>query len=328
MSKDMQLIMENWREYTSTPEELTLIENLQQSIFEDLDKINKFVLQIKGQQTLLSEEKILEGLKKMLQGLWNKTKSLVAAAKNAIGGVLMKIMTSLVNIFETLLSKLPGAKARYISGTLKKYTNQLGDVFEDDFGEGSQWPKKIKALVQAEMEALQNEGVIPGSDIPYQELKQEMGKNRQIIANRIKNTILNSPDLDSIKSLVQSRGGAVVDAIENDVSKSFGASVKGFAAGSSFMLGFGMVDNYGLWLGVASIEDWIAVNYPAMTVDQIGQIGNTFSDILGVLVGVVLAKMILKMTGAKGEGTTAQNVVGVAVGCLIPFFNSLLIGLG
>jgi len=82
-----------------------------------------------------------------------------------------------------------------------------------------------------------------------------------------------------------------------------------------------------LWLGVASIEDWITANYPAMTVDQIGQIGNTFSDVLGVLVGGVLATIILKLTGAKGEGTMTQAAVGVAVGCLIPFFNSLLIGM-
>ena len=319
----MKLIMENWRGYQ---EETELIE-LEKSIYKDLLEIEAMVESIVPTRGLIIEAEQAAAIEGNLEGLWDKAKKLMARAKNAAGRVIEKILLSLLSIFEKLLSKIPGSKQRLVKEMVAKSINQFSDAFEDDFGEGSQWSEKIEEIIKAEFDAMASEGILPSPEGNPQEIKQAFAKAAPVIAKRIRGVLLNSSELKAVKSTVQARSEKLLGALENGVEKTFGAKVGGFAAGASFMVGFGAIDNYGLWAGVEAIEGYVAASYPSISISEVGMIGNTFSDLLGVVVGGMLAALILKLTGAKGEGTPMQAAVGVTVGCLIPLVNSLLVRL-
>mgnify|MGYP003116433883 CR=1 FL=1 len=316
----MKLIMENWRGYQ---EEVYLTE-LERGIYNDLLNIEAIVESLGSSKGLILEAEDASALQSSLEGLWDKTKNIMGAAKNAAGKVIQKILLSLVSVMEKLLSKLPGAKQRLVRGMVSDSIDKFNGAFADDFGEGSQWNKKIEKIIKAEFDAMREEGILPNPEGDPQEIEQAFAKSASVVAKRIRGVLLNSPELKAVKSMVKARSEEILGALENEVEKSFGQKLGGFAAGASFMVGFGAVDNYGLWAGVEAIEGYVALNYPTMTISEVGMVGNTFSDLLGVVLGTVLAALIFKLTGAKGEGTAVQAAVGVTVGCLVPLFNSIL----
>ena len=316
----MNLIMENWRGYQ---EEVYLAE-LERGIYNDLLDIEAIVESLGSSKGLILEAEAARALQGSLEGLWDKTKNIMSAAKNAAGKVIEKILLSLVSVLEKLLSKLPGSKQRLVKGMVSDSIDKFNSAFENDYGEGSQWKKKIEEIIKAEFDAMREEGILPSPKGDPQEIKQAFAKSAPVVAKRIRDVLLNSPELEAIKSTVEARSRALLSDFENEVEKSFGQKLGGFAAGASFMVGFGAVDNYGLWAGVEAIEAYVALNYPAMTTSEVGMVGNTFSDLLGVALGTALAALIFKLTGAKGQGSGAQAAVGVTVGCLIPLFNSVL----
>ena len=319
----MKLIMENWRGYQ---EEVYLTE-LERDIYNDLLKIETMVESLVSTKGLIIEAEQAAELQGNIEGLWDKTKKLMGAAKNAAGRVVEKILLSLVSVFEKLLSKLPGSQQRLVKGMVAQSINKFSDAFEEDFGEGSQWSEKIEEVIKAEFETMRAEGILPNPEGSPQEIKQAFAKVAPVVAQRIRSVLLSSPELKAVKSTVQARSENILGALSDEFEKSFGAKIGGFAAGASFMVGFGAIDNYGLWAGVEAIEDYVAAAYPSISTSEVGMIGNTFSDLLGVVVGGALAALIFKLTGAKGEGTPMQAAVGVTVGCLIPLVNSLLVRL-
>ena len=93
-------------------------------------------------------------------------------------------------------------------------------------------------------------------------------------------------------------------------------SLKNFAIGSSGPMVFGLIDNGGLFLGMSFVED--AVLSAGFDSQVAAGIGNTFSDALGALAGGSVTYILFKTLKVKGEGSTAQQFVGVIVGCMIP----------
>jgi hypothetical protein len=324
-NNDMQLIMEGWRAFQAD----TDVRQLELDVLNSLTRLEEITTSIKTNPHLILEAKDIEVLNEAFGDLWGKIKSLVQRGKQAAVKVLGKVLDGLFNIYETLLSKVPGTKARAVKIALKDHVGKLADLFESDFGEGSDWPDKIEKVVGATLAQAAREGLIPtpSADTPADEVKRMLASNKDEIGKRIRSAVLTSPELVSIKSIIEARVEAESQGMVDDVSSGIGAKIGGFASGASFMVGFGAVDNYGLWAGVEAMESWLMTNFPALSVSEIGMVGNTFSDIVGVLLGTVLAMIIFKITGAKGEGTTTQATVGVAVGCLLPLANSLLLGM-
>ena len=82
------------------------------------------------------------------------------------------------------------------------------------------------------------------------------------------------------------------------------------------MFTFGIIDNVGLFVGMAAVEDYLMnAGYDQMTA---AGFGNTLSDALGVILGSAVAAVLYKTLKVKGEGTFAQQLVGVVAGCLVP----------
>ena len=87
---------------------------------------------------------------------------------------------------------------------------------------------------------------------------------------------------------------------------------------------FGMIDNLGLFMGMAAVENWVmGIGFDAQVA---AGIGNTFSDMLGVLLGGVVSAGLFKLLKVKPDDVTfIQNLVGITIGCMIPVIIKVII---
>ena len=99
---------------------------------------------------------------------------------------------------------------------------------------------------------------------------------------------------------------------------------KSFMVGCSFMIVFGIIDNLGLFLGMDFIESYVtSAGYSSMIA---AGIGNAFSDMIGALIGGIIATTLYRVLKVKEDSiSTLHQVIGVTVGCLIPVIIAMLI---
>lgn len=96
-------------------------------------------------------------------------------------------------------------------------------------------------------------------------------------------------------------------------------NIKLFLISASFMFGFGLVDNGGLWLGFNLIDGWLQSQGFSPLVSAL--LGNTFSDQLGVLLGGSISLLLYKLLQVKEDHISLPaQFFGVTVGCLVPAF--------
>lgn len=102
------------------------------------------------------------------------------------------------------------------------------------------------------------------------------------------------------------------------------SNIKVFSIGASFMMVFGIIDNLGLFMGMSVVEEWIMkMGFDSQVA---AGIGNTFSDMLGVMLGGVVSTGLYKLLKVNREETTFwQKFVGVAIGCMLPVIVKVVI---
>lgn len=94
-----------------------------------------------------------------------------------------------------------------------------------------------------------------------------------------------------------------------------------FFAGMLFMIVFGIIDNLGLILGM-DINPFIsATDDPLLS----AMWGNTFSDFLGAVVGMIISYSFLKVFKVKPSENIFVEIVGVTIGCIIPIIFYVII---
>ena len=80
------------------------------------------------------------------------------------------------------------------------------------------------------------------------------------------------------------------------------------------MITFGIVDNAFLFIGM-DISPFLNVYTDPMLS---AMWGNTFSDLIGAVIGVIIASLFKKMFDVKPSVHLLVEIIGVTVGCLIP----------
>lgn len=167
----------------------------------------------------------------------------------------------------------------------------------------------LEQVVKSTLDECLKEGLID-----KQNIKQSFEDNKSKIFAKIKKNL--SKHLNSLKKEVESDLKAFKPVSEDSMIQRVINSSKSFAAGASFMTVFGMIDNLGLFVGMAAVEEWvISKGFDSMVA---AGIGNTFSDAIGVVAGGAVAAILAKLLNVRGEGTFAQNLIGVIAGCMIP----------
>ena len=88
-----------------------------------------------------------------------------------------------------------------------------------------------------------------------------------------------------------------------------------FFAGMLFMMVFGIIDNAFLFVGM----DWMSPLVNMFKDPQLSAMwGNTFSDGIGAIAGIVVSYVFLKVFKVKPSDHITVEVIGVLIGCLIP----------
>ena len=88
-----------------------------------------------------------------------------------------------------------------------------------------------------------------------------------------------------------------------------------FVAGIIFMTIFGIVDNAGIVWGMNIFNPMIDMfSDPKLS----AMIGNTYSDILGAIAGLIISWGFLKIFKVEPKENIFSELIGVTIGCLIP----------
>ena len=323
MNSDMHTTMDSWRTYQKEAE----IENL---IFE----INQLANEIVEFADSLTQQKLLnEGFARkakewlgdkwaQLSGLANKLYSKTAELyQKSVGGLVGKAndayLMSMVKIYTSLQKFFPSKEETAHRRTLEAMSESLYELLDEKLGEYYQ--EKIKEAVA---DALNTHMSHLKTDIPRDRAgqKEYLNLNSKDIAEVIKKAVVNHEVTKDVKNVIANFADPA--AIEEKFTEKLLArgislkSIKAFTVGGSFMFTFGIIDNVGLFVGMAAVEDYLMnAGYDQMTA---AGFGNTLSDALGVILGSAVAAVLYKTLKVKGEGTFAQQLVGVVAGCLVP----------
>ena len=93
------------------------------------------------------------------------------------------------------------------------------------------------------------------------------------------------------------------------------AKVLSFFAGIIFMMVFGIIDNAGIVLGMDIFNPIVNMfGDPKLS----AMLGNTFSDVLGAIGGLMISWLFLKLFKVKPMENIFSELIGVTIGCLIP----------
>jgi len=93
-----------------------------------------------------------------------------------------------------------------------------------------------------------------------------------------------------------------------------GASLKSWLVGMTMGIVFGFIDNYGLFLGMESLEELMVGWDPILK----STVGNTFSDFIGVTVGTSVGASFVSSSG--GKPVIWADMFGIMTGCVIGIF--------
>jgi len=223
----------------------------------------------------------------------------------------------MATIYLALQKLLPKAPRSRFQQVLSAYSETMYILCEKELGED--WQDRIKKAVE---EVLHEKLPDLKAQVPQdkEEQKAFLKQNAGSFAQIIREAVLNHPELKDAKSMIEKA------ASPEELEKAFAdrlnrhglnlEMVKGFAIGSSFMFTFGVIDNVGLFVGMAAVEDFLLeAGFDSMIA---AGFGNTLSDALGVVLGGAVYLLLKKILDVKGEGTISQQFVGVVAGCLVP----------
>lgn len=219
-----------------------------------------------------------------------------------------KFLNKVAKFFSVVLDKMKPEKKEKVNKELGMLIDHVGRTIS-----GNVDKQTAKSAVEKALDSALQQGILDKDNMTasFKNHKDEIIK---IIREKM------SEELEKAKEEVLRN----LEEVDEKVNKKMGIGKKAsiFAIGSVTMMVFGMIDNLGLFLGMSGIEDWITkMGFDAQVS---AGLGNTFSDVLGAVLGGAVMYLVTKITKRKGEGTAAQQVVGVTVGCLLPVIGKVI----
>jgi len=103
-------------------------------------------------------------------------------------------------------------------------------------------------------------------------------------------------------------------ALRKNKKKNMKKKIASFFAGMLFMVIFGIVDNAGIIWGM----DINPLLTPEADPMLSAMLGNTFSDILGAIAGIIISWGFMQVFKVKPAEHILIELIGVTIGCLIP----------
>lgn len=98
-------------------------------------------------------------------------------------------------------------------------------------------------------------------------------------------------------------------------------TVKNVSIGLIFGIVFGFLDNFGLWMGISVLE-----NYMPGGVKTKSALGNTYSDFIGATIGSAISILAVEIFDYDNDDTPLWvNTVGILIGCILGMIAGRLI---
>ena len=98
-------------------------------------------------------------------------------------------------------------------------------------------------------------------------------------------------------------------------------TVKNVSIGLIFGIVFGFLDNFGLWMGISVLE-----NYMPGGVKTKSALGNTYSDFIGATIGSAISILAVEIFDYDNDDTPLWvNTVGIVIGCILGMIAGRLI---
>ncbi len=274
-------------------------------------RFNQFILEDKilfSNYDIISESRLITEINYLInEGKFDWIKRIVIKVFDFFKKtkeVTQNFIVNIINIVEKIIRSLTPEKRNKFDKAFQKFKNQLSENIKFNLQK-----EEINNIVENSLEKAKELGLIDIED-----LKKSFEMNKDKIMKLIKENISQSLESNKEKILEE------IEEINTSVDQTFTSgtlkNLKSFTVGSSFMLVFGFIDNFAMFVGMDAIEQSI-INMGFDSQIAAG-IGNTFSDAVGVLFGGAIGALLYKVLKVKGEGTFAQQLVGVVVGCLIP----------
>lgn len=310
--------MENWREY----EKETQVDNLISEIIQLSNEIIEYT-------SLITEENRLdeafvqkaaewlgskwEQLSGKVDALYQKTQEVMSVIKSIPAEASDAYLNACLKIYAALVRIMPQGEQAEINKILKEFSNAIINICEEELGEG--FHEDVRKVVDETMRKY-----VANSDLP--ENKEERVKwfktHQKEYLKILEKDILEAPAMRKVKMIIDEaidrKGEQIFEEIKERLnSKVTWRSVRDFMLGGSFMFVFGVIDNVGLLIGMAGLENYIEVTL-GMTSIVSGLGANGFSDELGVVLAWPVAMLLKKMFGVKGEGTFMQQFVMIGAG--------------
>lgn len=98
-------------------------------------------------------------------------------------------------------------------------------------------------------------------------------------------------------------------------------TLKNVSIGLIFGIVFGFLDNFGLWMGISVLE-----NYMPGGVKTKSALGNTYSDFIGATIGSAISILAVEIFDYDNDDTPLWvNTVGILIGCILGMMAGRLI---
>lgn len=98
-------------------------------------------------------------------------------------------------------------------------------------------------------------------------------------------------------------------------------TLKNVSIGLIFGIVFGFLDNFGLWMGISVLE-----NYMPGGVKTKSALGNTYSDFIGATIGSAISILAVEIFDYDNDDTPLWvNTVGIVIGCILGMIAGRLI---
>ena len=98
-------------------------------------------------------------------------------------------------------------------------------------------------------------------------------------------------------------------------------TLKNVSIGLIFGIVFGFLDNFGLWMGISVLE-----NYMPGGVKTKSALGNTYSDFIGATIGSAISILAVEIFDYDNDDTPLWvNTVGIVIGCILGMMAGRLI---
>lgn len=124
-----------------------------------------------------------------------------------------------------------------------------------------------------------------------------------------------------VKNIIRKRNSKKPQTFTEFLNVGKKLTLRNVMIGLIFGIVFGFLDNFGLWMGISVLE-----NYMPGGVKTKSALGNTYSDFIGATIGSAISILAAEIYSYDNDDTPLWvNTVGILIGCILGMLTGRLV---